>query len=204
MSFKSMLNEIGQELPALNLTGVLVVFGIGFSRLIYKLVRLAEHKCFAKRFLAKYTQMLNDEQTAAESYEWLLDHLSQIKREMRAHGDSNYAHISHIISTLHDRPPVLAPNLDDVCVDLRKYIGTLSYSIRIQCKHVWRFPLWPIVLPMQVVELVVVDIILRFSKTADFNSHSSHPVIWTIKIIFAVYTFIAGWDAVVKKIKEIF
>ena len=192
--------KIPDELPTIS--PILFFIGICVFGLVYSLGRLTKHIRFAKRFLARYTRVINNRDN--ESYEWLLDHLSQIKREMRAHGDSNYAHISHIISTLHDRPPVLAPNLDDVCVDLRKYIGTLSYSIRIQCRHVWRFPLWPIVLPMQVVELVVVDIILRFSKTADFNSHSSHPVIWTIKIIFAVYTFITGWDAVVKKIKEIF
>ena len=36
MAFKSMLNEIAQDLPALNLTAVIIVFGIGFLRLVYK------------------------------------------------------------------------------------------------------------------------------------------------------------------------
>ena len=39
--------------------------------------------------------MLKDEHTAIESYQWLLHHMSQIKKEMKEHGDSNYARISN-------------------------------------------------------------------------------------------------------------
>ena len=181
---------------------VCVVYCLGFSRIIYKLGRLAKQRWFAKRFLSKYTQMLKDEHTAIESYQWLLHHMSQIKKEMKEHGDTNYARISNIISTLHDRPPVLAPNLHDVCVDLRKYIGTLSSLSREQW-ILWVVPLWPILLPMQAVEMIVIRI-LRFKKSAGSDSYGNHLVTWICRIIVTVYTLIAGWDAVVKKIKEIF
>ena len=55
-------------------------------------------------------------------------------------------------------------------------------------------PLWP----MQIIELAV--IILRSCKIGDFNSDGK--VVQIIKMLFTAYTFIAGWDAFVKKLEE--
>ena len=51
---------------------------------------------------------------------------------------------------------------------------------------------------MQIIELAV--IILRSCKIGDFNSDGK--VVQIIKMLFTAYTFIAGWDAFVKKLEE--
>lgn len=203
-----MLNEIVQGLPAINWELLSVFLGIGFLRLVYKSGKLTKHKWFAKRFRAKYIQMLNNEHTDDEPYLWLLCHLYQIKEEMKEHGDSNYAHIGNIITNLHDRPEILAPNLSDVCVHLTKYIGRLGTLN----KNVWKWGWTPIVWLMEFVELVIVDVILRTVISAnDFNSYSNRPVMLTIKkmisILLILYTVISGLDGFEKglsRIQELF
>ena len=187
-------------MPALNLTAVIIVFGIGFLRLVYRLGKLAKHKWFAKRFGAKFIQLLNNKDYDDKSYQWLLRNLFQLKTEMKEHGDNNFLYIGNIITNLHDSYAI-PPNFPPVGVCLDKYIGRLGYSIRKLLIY-----LIPVLWPIQFVEFVV-DMILRFGKIArvistnDSNSYSGHPVTLVIKMIFAAYAVIAGWDAVVKKLK---
>ena len=200
MSFKSMLNEIVQATLTLDLTILCVIFGIGFVTLVYRLGRLARQNWFAYRFRTKYIQTLKNlnnkdfDQTSYRCHRWLLRNLSLLKKDMREHRVSNFGYIDDAITHLHNRPDLLPPDLSTVCVYLEKYSGTLNCLIRKMLLLVVCIPLWPI----QVVELIV--IILRSCEIGDFNS--DNRVMRIIKILFYVYTLIAGWDAVVEKLKE--
>ena len=193
-----MLNEIAPKLLALNMTEVCIVFAIGFFTIVCRLGRLARQTIFADRFRRKYIETaenLNNRDFDGAPHLWLVRNLCRLKEDMTEHGVGNFRYIDNAITDLHNQSSdILAPDLRTVYVYLEKYIGMLCYSIRKMLFRVVCIPLWP----MQVVELVV--IILRVCKIGDFNS--SGKVGQIIKMLFTAYTFIAGWDAVVKKLKE--
>ena len=193
-----MLNEIAPKILALELKYVIVVFAIGFFTIVWRLGRLVRQTIFANWFSRKFLETmksLNNREYDEALRLRLVRNLPRLNEDMEDHGDGNRHYIDNAITHLHNQfSDILAPDLDNVDTYLEKYIGTLYLSIRKMLFRVVCVPLWP----MQVVELVV--IILRVCKICDFNS--SGKVARIIKILFNTYMFIAGWDAVVKTLKE--
>lgn len=194
------MNEFVQKLLTLDLTMLGVIFGIGFVTLVYTIGKLARQRWFVSQFRKQYIQTVNNlndknfDQNSQRCYQWLQRNLCVLKKDMREHGVGNFGYINSAITHLHDRPDILPPNLGTVCVYLEQYTGMLNCLIKKKLLFFVCIPLWPV----QVVELVV--IVLRACGIGDFNSNSTVNRI--IKIIFYVYTVIAGWDAVVKKLKS--
>ena len=195
-----MLNEIAPKILALELKYVIVVFAIGFFTIVWRLGRLVRQTIFANWFRRKFLETmksLNNREYDGALRLRLVRNLPRLNEDMKEHGDGNRHYIDNAITHLHNQfSDILAPDLDNVDTYLEKYIGTLCLSTK---KMVWcvvLVPLWP----MQVVELVV--IILRVCKIGDFNLDGK--VGRTIKMLFVAYTFIAGWDAVVKTLKGLF
>lgn len=194
------MNEFVQKLLTLDLTMLGVIFSIGFVTLVYTIGKLARQRWFVSQFGKKYIQTVNNlndknfDQDSQRCYQWLQRNLCVLKKDMGEHRVGNFGYINSAITHLHDLPDILPPNLGTVCVYLEQYTGMLNCLIRKKLLLFVCIPLWP----LQVVELVA--IILRVCKISDFDSNST--VMRIIKILFYAYTVIAGWDAVVEKLKD--
>lgn len=194
-----MLNEIVQVLSATNIA-VIIGFGVflvvGFSRLVYKLRKLSQHICFAKQYRAKYIQVADDNERndgKGELHLWLIDHLYQIKQEMKKHGDGNYHNVGITVRQLHNLPFVLGPNLADVVVDLTEYIGRLRTLRKQLLKWTW----CPIVWLLEFVEIVC--LILRVGRpfgliSGDDRRPKSQTTTAGVVLLLTVYGAIADWD----------
>ena len=186
--------KIPDELPTIS--PILFFIGICVFGLVYSLGRLTKHIRFAKRFLARYTRVINNRDN--ESYEWLLRNLFQIREEMEAHGAS-YFRIGNIITNLHDLPDILPPNLSDVSVDLTKYIGRLCFLRRKLLLHV----LCPLVWPIHMVDMIL-QLCNHFGV---INTISKKPAIQRITAIctglLILYGIIADWEGFTKTFRSI-